>query len=282
MSSMDALPKFDARAQFDEEGYLIIKGILDQKTVQRVRRDLATLAEAHIQTLLQQGVVSDPKSDLPLERRLIEVLDGRLEHAPGTFRKELHMSGFYDVFFNPIVLDIVEQFLGPEIRLYPNYSARPKLPESEATLVLWHQDGGYTDQTVAVNELRMVNLWTPLVPATVETGCMEFVPGTHKLGVVPHVKKRYYLEIAEEHLKPYEGDAIPIELDPGDVVLFHNLLYHRGLPNRSQIIRWNLDWRYQDATQPTLREQQGHMARSKQRPEAAVQSAEDWVGRSFV
>src|SRR5690606_13231277 len=104
--------------------------------------------------------------------------------------------------FNAHVLDHVETLIGGEIRLYPNYTARPKLPDWEGTLVLWHQDGGYTEQipgqaaTGNVDRLRMVNVWSPLVPATAANGCMQFIPGTHKLGVVPHVKKEHYLEIA--------------------------------------------------------------------------------------
>ena len=72
-----------------------------------------------------------------------------------------------------------------------------------------------------------------------------------------------------------------VELQPGDLVLFHNLLFHRGLPNRSQAIRWSLDWRYQDLTQSTLRAQEGHVARSRAHPELAVAGADDWSARSF-
>jgi phytanoyl-CoA hydroxylase len=97
------------------------------------------------------------------------------------------------------------------------------------------------------------------------------------LGVVPHVKKQHYLELAPDVLNQYEPQAVNIELDPGDVVLFNNLLFHRGLPNTTQTIRWSLDWRYQDATQPTLRKDQGHIARSRSNPSSAVQSAEEWA-----
>ena len=94
----------------------------------------------------------------------------------------------------------------------------------------------------------MVNAWTPLVPATVENGCMQFVPGSHRLGVVAHVKRTHYLEIEETALNAAAADGVvAIELQPGDLVLFHNLLFHRGLPNRSPAIRWSLDWRYQDS-----------------------------------
>lgn len=33
---------------------------------------------------------------------------------------------------------------------------------------------------------NVVNCWTSLVPATVENGCMLFIPGSHKLGFVAH------------------------------------------------------------------------------------------------
>ena len=57
----------------------------------------------------------------------------------------------------------------------------------------------------------------------------------------------HYLEIAPETLVGHEACAVSIETDPGDVILFHNLLFHQGLPNRSDTIRWGLDWRHQDA-----------------------------------
>jgi ectoine hydroxylase-related dioxygenase (phytanoyl-CoA dioxygenase family) len=110
---------------------------------------------------------------------------------------------------------------------------------------------------------------------------MQFIPGTQRLGAVRHERRQYYLEIASEVLAPLEEQAVNIELDPGDIVLFHNLLFHRGLPNHSQQIRWSADWRYQDATQPTLRKENGHIARSRSHPEEAVQSAAQWATLTF-
>ena len=86
----------------------------------------------------------------------------------------------YPLFFHPGLLDIAAEILGPEIRLYPNYTARPKIPEWGGTEVLWHQDGGYTSDgsaNKAVETMHMANIWIPLVPAAVENGCMEFGPG---------------------------------------------------------------------------------------------------------
>jgi ectoine hydroxylase-related dioxygenase (phytanoyl-CoA dioxygenase family) len=127
----------------------------------------------------------------------------------------------------------------------------------------------------------MVNVWTPLVPARAANGCMQFVPGTHKLGAVPHESREYYLEIAHESLDPHVKSAVDVELDPGDVVLFQNLLFHRGQPNHSSEIRWSFDWRYQDAIQSTLRKEEGHIARSSSNPDIAVKNADEWASLTF-
>ena len=265
--------------QFSDQGFVILKGFFDLRLVQQARDALNQLVDQHAEKLLAAGKIASPLTDAPFELRLLQLYQDHLAEAPNLLRRELHLAGLFDLFFHPGLLDIVETFLGPEIRLYPNYSVRPKLPDHAPTEVLWHQDGGYTQGQVEM--LRMVNVWTPLVPARVENGCMQFIPHTQQLGPVLHEKREYFLEISPSVLAPYLNQVILIELDPGDVVLFHNLLFHRGLPNHSDKIRWSADWRYQDATQPTLRKENGHMARSHSHPEQAVQNAAQWASLVF-
>jgi phytanoyl-CoA hydroxylase len=272
--------------QFDQDGYTILRQVLSPAEVEGAREAMQELVDREAHKLLQQGLISNLMEDEPFETRFLRLYQNHLDKAPD-YRPELHLAGLFPLFFNSKVLDIVEILLGSEIRLYPNYTARPKLPQHAKTLVLWHQDGGYTEfnspeaANKDVSQMRMVNVWSPLVPVNRHNGCMQFVPGTHRLGVVPHEEKQYYLEIAREYLKPREADAVDVELEPGDIVLFHNLLFHRGLPNLSQGIRWSLDWRYQDATQETLRKEQGHLARSSESPANVISTAQDWANASF-
>lgn len=268
-------------ATFAERGFVIYRNVLTPDVVEGARVAMNRLVDRCADGLMKSGTISEPLADEPFETRLMMLYQGRLDEAPKSFRPELHLPELFDVFFAPAVLDLGEEILGPEIRQYPIYTARPKFPEAERHLVLWHQDGGYTGVDKGVDELRMVNVWSPLVPAKVENGCMQFVPGTHRLGVVRHDKREHYLEIPADILAPYLPQAVDIELEPGDVVLFHNLLFHHGHPNRSNGIRWSLDWRFQDATQETLRPQHGHLARSRAHPDEVVQDAADWAARRF-
>ncbi|MCC6424952.1 MAG: phytanoyl-CoA dioxygenase family protein [Phycisphaerales bacterium] len=278
--------------QFEDQGYVILKDVVDLQTVSAVRQELSAIVDQIALGLRAMDHVQELYESEPFETRLIKLFSFAPQLSPTQLRTNLHRPGMFGLFFHPRVLDLAEVILGPEIRLYPNYTVRPKLPEDEKTLVLWHQDAGYTadnwagkdheaSKQLSAADLRMVNVWSPLVKATAENGCMQFIPGTHKLGVVPHVERKHYLEIAESILKPRLKDAVDIELNPGDVVLFSNLLFHSGQPNRSKMIRWSCDWRYQDATQPTLRKHQGHLARSAVHPDKVVQDASQWAALKF-
>jgi len=172
--------------------------------------------------------------------------------------------------------------------------------------VVWHQDAGLTGDgqpnTAPVEERNsafglgnLLNVWAPLVPVNVKNGCMEFVPCSHKLGVVKHVILK---QVETDLQKPgaYSSGidpeiilsedvgkrAVPIEANPGDVVVFSNFMFHRGLPNVSKGIRWSVDWRYQRTDQPTYRNEKGHVVWSRANLDTVVKSAEEWEKLSFV
>jgi phytanoyl-CoA hydroxylase len=265
--------------EFDEQGYAILKGFFETSCVKAAWQECHVLVDQLTEKLCAENKSDERFADQPIETRLIHLYARYPNETLRTFRPELHLAGFFGLFAHPRLLEIATQILGPEIRLYPNYSVRPKLPEDKRTEVLWHQDAGYTSAQADI--LRMVNVWTPLVAVNEHNGCMQFVPGSHRQGVVPHEKEEHYLNISAAHIKPVEDRAIPLELDPGDVVIFSNLLFHRGLPNHSSHIRWSVDFRYQDATQSTLRQTQGHLLRSQIHPELVVKNAQHWSQLQF-
>ncbi|MEE2710203.1 MAG: phytanoyl-CoA dioxygenase family protein [Gemmatimonadota bacterium] len=275
--------------QFHDSGYFIMHDFFDRTVLQHARDGIMPLVDRCAEQLVAEGKIPGPMADASFETRLARLYAGCKDNAPHIFRRELHLQGMFDIFFHPGLLNAVERILGSEIRLYPNYSVRPKLPDHPQTLVLWHQDGGYTQNVHldgqhgerAVEVLRMVNAWAPLVPTRETNGCMQFIPGSHKLGLAPHEGRQYYLEISPDAMAPHLEKAVSIELDPGDVVLFHNMLFHQGLPNRSDKVRWSMDWRYQDATQSTLRQDKGHLARSRIRPDSVVHNEQEWLNLTF-
>ncbi len=50
-------------------------------------------------------------------------------------------------------------------------------PPLNKTPTAWHQDEAYNKEPIP---LRSIHFWIPLQPATVENGCMWFMPGSHR------------------------------------------------------------------------------------------------------
>ena len=282
----------NAAQQFEEQGFVILPRLLNAEVVAGVRREMEGWVDRLALQLVEESINEALYENEPFDTRLIRIIENCPDRMVREIRSELHLPGMFGLFFDPRLLDLVETLLGPEIRLYPNYTVRPKLPEMALTQVPWHQDAALTaaghhgsdpdSGDLTVEQLRMINVWSPLVPAQKENGCMQFISATHKLGIVAHEEKDFgYMEIAEAELKPRLKDAIDIELDPGDVVLFSNLLFHVGQPNQAKTIRWSCDWRYQDATQSTMRTEKGHLARSQSNPDSTVRGAEHWATLSL-
>ena len=283
MANATQVDESGLREAFNRDGYVVMKGFLAPDVIEGVREELNILVDREAERLMAAGRITDDFSDAPFETRIARLFEHCMDVAPTSFRPELHGPRLFDLFFHPQLLDVVQLLLGPEIRLYPNYTARPKFPEWKGTLVLWHQDGGYTAQAAdGVASLRMVNVWAPLVPCKSEERLYairarkrtDWVLCLTKRGSITWKSRRrsWILRL---------GQAVSIEVDPGDVVLFHNLMFHCGLPNRTRTVRWSMDWRYQDATQPTMRPQRGHLARSAKEPENIVANREEWAAREF-
>ena len=74
----------------------------------------------------------------------------------------------------------MEGVIGPNILCWATnfFTKEPKT----TSYISWHQDLTYW----GLDPADIVTAWVALSPATVESGCMRFVPGTHKMEIVPH------------------------------------------------------------------------------------------------
>src|SRR5436309_5353168 len=81
---------------------------------------------------------------------------------------------------HPAILDAIEDLIGPNILVYTS-TWFIKEPES-AAIAAWHQDATYFGLRPYVH----VAAWLALTDATAGNGCMEFLPGSHRLGELPH------------------------------------------------------------------------------------------------
>ena len=98
----------------------------------------------------------------------------------------------------------------------------------------WHQDAVYWPHAERGGE---TTVWIALKDATIQNGCMSFVGGTHKIGVLPRIDLANPADIFQyaPHLKPVKPVVCPLKA--GSVTFHNGLTFHYAGPNKSDGMR---------------------------------------------
>src|SRR5919106_1913532 len=116
------------------------------------------------------------------------------------------LPSFARLIRHPRIIEAVSQIIGPDLLVW-SCGFFIKEPSSKS-YVSWHQDLNYW----GLDGDQEVTAWYALTPATVENGCMRFVPGSHRKRDVPHVDS-----FAQDNLLT-RGQEIAVEVDEASAV----------------------------------------------------------------
>jgi hypothetical protein len=133
------------------------------------------------------------------------------------------------------VLGVLDGLVGPAVDVV---LSRFVLTQPGAYGPPWHQDSA--DLPAGVSGLgRQVGVCLAVTEATLDSGCMWVVPGSHTEPVLDHLPDRRpdspldYVGVVEPDVQA----AVPVPMDPGDVLVFDGHLLHRSTDNHSQFVR---------------------------------------------
>lgn len=205
-------------------------------------------------TFREQGYVSGipvfAAAEVADLRARIEALEA--DHAAGAgghdlaqfFRVNGHLviPLLADLARTPSILDAVEQVLGPNLLAW-SVELFIKEPRSTKT-VSWHQDITYWGMGETDDE---VTAWVALSDVSVEAGCMRFIPGSHKGGIVDHQDtfgEDNLLSRGQTIAGIDETQARHGPLKPGEMSLHHGRCFHASGANGSDDRRIGLAIRY--------------------------------------
>lgn len=207
---------------YHREGYLVLEAITTQEEVAWLREIYDRLFEARAGREFgdQFDLAGTDEEDKPAA--LPQILN------PAKYAPELK-AGLYRL----NALAIARQLLGPEA-IYQGEHAIFK-PARTGAPTPWHQDEAYWNPAMQYNSF---SIWIPLQPATVENGCLHFVPRSHKLEVLPHHcihndPRIHGLEVDAADT----STAVACPIPAGGATIHHNRTLHYAGPNRSDIPR---------------------------------------------
>ncbi|MBS40765.1 MAG: hypothetical protein CMM83_03430 [Rhodospirillales bacterium] len=188
-----------------------------------------------------------------LDKEEVQTYRNHLENTEATMDKffrgigqtkfYLRFPWAYRMATHPRLLDAVEDLIGPNIMLYHN-TAWIKEPQDPA-YVSWHQDNTYFGH----KPCNVLTAWIALSSASEKSGCMHFIPGSHKNGLRdlenPDIGRGNMLssgqnvDVSNDIAKP-----VPANLEVGQASIHHAFLVHGSSPNKGKERRMGVTFIY--------------------------------------
>ncbi len=214
-------------AQWERDGFFLLRGFSPPAVGRAMEREILSLLRADPPAahpgepayVLAGGMLVQPEAKVP--ERAVE---------PEDFVAKLfnpHLSGTARAFaLSEEAADVVSALLGDDIDVFQSMLILKNLG---AWGQPWHQDSLYFD----FDRQPQVGLWLAISEATLENGCLMVLPGSHRGPIRTHVPDRRpganhgYLEIEQVD----ESSAIPVLMQPGDLLVFHSYLLHKSVDN---------------------------------------------------
>jgi phytanoyl-CoA hydroxylase len=225
--------------QWERDGYFIVRAAFDPERCNAIN-DAAIARVRHVNEVGEafggyrqaDGSVSVPEENFTGEAINVEDRMSKLFN--------LHRHGiFNDVATDHVVLHPMLGLLGPDIDCF-NSQFIFKNPGAWGQP--WHQDSLYFH----FDRVPQVGMWLATSEATEANGCLFVSPGSHLDPLHPHIPDRRpdanlgYVEVVDHDY----STAVPVLMEPGDVLLFHSFLLHKSIDNVADTRRTALVYHY--------------------------------------
>ena len=219
--------------RYREEGYAIIRGFLDPDEIDALQAETRRVYEeglTHRATFRHGNLCFEILPEEDFGRRYVI---------------QVHWQAWISAYFEAFrrrqeYFAVLEPILGRDIKQVAQ-QIHWKPPGANVTGYRFHQDLRFRDPS-SYDDVAFNTVTTGLAidRATRENGCLQVIPGSQKMGYLGlsddgdgQIMKGL---TAEEELKAVgidPNDAVALEMEPGDLVLWSLLTVHGSMPNHS-------------------------------------------------
>jgi phytanoyl-CoA hydroxylase len=208
----------EQKAYYEDQGYLVFPSLLSSAELAQLRAALAeVLREADGLTESSDKFSVTPASDGGFSVRRI-------------FNPTAHHQAFYDLVFNPKILDVVENLIGPNIQLH-HTKLNLKPPSNREARFEWHQDYPFFPHT----NFDLLAVMIYLDDSTEENGCLTIIPGSHKWGPRNHLFAKdgaFSSQLEDKRVLEDSSRWLKVPVPAGGMELHHCNMLHSSTANR--------------------------------------------------
>jgi phytanoyl-CoA hydroxylase len=203
----------EQREEYQRDGYVVVRALFTTKEVERLREHYMALREQGARPGDFSGV--EPTSADPLKRYPRMIHMHRWD--------EVSLRWLIDARLNACMTDLLgSEPYAVQTMLY----FKPPGARGQAL----HQDQYY----LKVQPGTCLAAWMALDVCSEETGCIQVIPGSHRLPVLCTEKADTTVSFTDITVPVPEGvPIVPVLMEPGDVLFFHGSVVHGSYPNTS-------------------------------------------------
>lgn len=222
--------------RINKDGYLFIRGLVPTDVVRNVGRQFLNVAS--------DGGWLDP--NFPIEERIANPKVACADPEPAflsVFRRFYRLEDTHALKHHPAIIAFFNRIFDEEVLVHPLLVARNIFPQNEKLTTRPHQDYVHIQGTPDT-----YTVWLPLQDCSLEMGGLAIAEGSHRQGV-------HEFTVASgagglETIEPFKNTWRGGDFLLGDALIFHSMVVHKGLNNKTDRLRHSLDSRYQRASEP--------------------------------
>jgi Phytanoyl-CoA dioxygenase (PhyH) len=155
---------------------------------------------------------------------------GGEETSPQILKPSLYAKKLRGFSYRKTGLAVARQLIGPTAAFVGDVAIFK--PRETGGRTPWHQDEAFREANFDYDE---VSIWIALTDTTHENGPMAYIPGSHRLGILPHrLQGGSHEANSIECCEGFdERHAVVCPIPAGAMIIHHCRTVHGSLPNRT-------------------------------------------------
>ena len=244
-SPLSVPPQFSPQEldQFRRDGFIVVRSLATAADVAGMRQVTETGLRDRIEPIEYEAELRYPGAPASIEAEGGKTIR-RLKQAYS------RSFIFTEWMIRPNVLGRLKQLLGPRVvcPLAHHNCIMTKQPRYSSETG-WHQDIRYW----SFQRPELINAWIALGHEHPENGCLQVIPGSHKLSLDrSRLDAELFFRADLPENQPLIARKEFVALNPGDVLFFHCRTLHAASRNSTTEIKFSVVFTFRSADNPPL------------------------------
>jgi phytanoyl-CoA hydroxylase len=244
-SPIELSPQFSQSEldEFQRTGFLVVRGLASESDVAQMRRITDTGLRDHLEPIEYEADLRYPGAPESIDAEGGQTIR-RLKQA---FSRGFLFTEWMQ---RPEVMDRLRQLLGPRVvcPLAHHNCIMTKQPRYSSETG-WHQDIRYW----SFQRPELINAWIALGIERPENGCLQVIPGSHKLTLNrDRLDDELFFRRDLPENQPLIESKVFVSLNPGDVLFFHCRTLHAASRNASNETKYSVVFTFRSGDNPPL------------------------------